>query len=73
MILDPILIQSTYAGFAGIVIGLLIPKKSKSKSSVLNSSGDDLKLKNEVLRDQVKQLESKIKTLEKALEITSKN
>jgi chaperonin cofactor prefoldin len=73
MILDPILIQSTCAGFIGMIIGLLISKKPKSKSSVLNNSGDDLKLKNEVLRDQVKQLESKVKTLERALEITSKN
>lgn len=73
MILDPILVQSTSAGFLGMLIGLLIARKSKPKSSVLNNSGDDLKLKNEVLRDQVKQLESKVKTLERALEITSKN
>lgn len=57
----------------GLVIGLLIRNKPQSKSSVLTGSGDNLKLKNEVLSDQVKQLESKIKTLEKALEITSKS
>ena len=73
MILDPILIQSTGAGFIGMIVGMLISKKAKPKSSVLHNSGDDLKLKNEVLRDQVKQLESKVKTLERALEITSKN
>jgi cell division protein FtsB len=34
------------------------------------ASISDKKLENEVLKDQVKQLESKIKTLEKALDMT---
>ncbi len=58
-----------------LLLGIIIGKgiKTKSKSSVLTGSGDELKLQNEILRDQVKQLESKLKTLERALEITSKN
>ncbi len=56
----------------GVVIGLGLAKQTKRKSSSLSGTGTKT-LENEVLQDQVKQLEAKIKTLEKALEITSKN
>lgn len=58
--------------FIGLMIGFTIAK-SKTKSSVLSGKTSDTKLQNEVLSDQVKQLEAKIKTLEKALELSSKN
>ncbi len=70
-----IFINSYLPILVALVLGLFIGRitKTKSKSSVLTGSSDEQKLNNEVLKDQVKQLESKIKTLEKALEITSKN
>ncbi len=70
-----IFINSYLPILVALIVGLVIGRisKTKNKSSVLTGSGDEQKLNNEVLRDQIKQLESKIKTLEKALEITSKN
>lgn len=56
---------------AGIIIGFIVAQltlKAKPKSQTLSSSAD-FKLEKEVLTDKVKQLESKIKTLEKALEL----
>ncbi len=48
---------------AGLFLGYLLAPKTKKNS---NSNS---KLNNEVLADQVKHLEAKIKTLEKALTI----
>jgi cell division protein FtsB len=53
-------------------IGYILGKKGltkKLKSSVLSGSGDE-NLENELLKDQLKQLEAKIKTLERALDMT---
>lgn len=56
----------------GIITGRFLGKrKSRNRSSVLRSSeNEDILLKNELLEDEVKQLNSKIKTLEKALELS---
>jgi len=54
------------------LIGYILGKKGltkKLKSSVLSGSGDE-NLENELLKDQLKQLEAKIKTLERALDMT---
>jgi len=56
----------------GFLLGFLLAKqrlKSNRKLSGLASLNDN-NLENEVLKDQVKQLSAKIKTLEKALEMT---
>lgn len=55
---------------AGLLVGFNLAKSGKVKNSLSKNfaAGD---LQNEVLKDQVKQLEAKIKTLEKALEMTS--
>jgi hypothetical protein len=56
----------------GFLLGYFLAKqgsKSKRKPSTLNSLSDN-NLENEVLKDQVKQLTAKIKTLEKALDMT---
>lgn len=62
------------ASLVGLIVGLFINNtKRQSKSSVLSGCVDNISLENEVLKDKVKQLESKVKTLEKALELTSKS
>ncbi|MEY3370104.1 MAG: hypothetical protein RLZZ361_774 [Cyanobacteriota bacterium] len=56
----------------GLLFGYFLAKQgagSQRKPASLASISDK-KLENEVLKDQVKQLESKIKTLEKALDMT---
>lgn len=58
--------------FTGLTLGYmisLIPNKRKSHAKgACSHNTDDLKLKNEVLNDKVKQLEAQNKTLEKALD-----
>lgn len=59
----------------GILLGLVGAKlffKPKASKRIAGSADDKLKLENEVLSDKVKQLEAKVQTLEKALEIASK-
>lgn len=59
----------------GLALGFFIGKNTniKNKSSILSGKNSESKLDNEVLSDRVKQLEAKVKTLEKALELSSKN
>lgn len=76
--MDTLLLNAYLIPFiSGLVIGLITafvftklflnkPKATKSPSHEKN------KLEKEVLNDQVKQLEAKIKTLEKALEMSQK-
>lgn len=56
----------------GLVFGLVIAgfKKPKAKS-ILSGADNETKLENEVLQDRVKQLEAKIKTLERAIEMSN--
>jgi hypothetical protein len=56
----------------GILIGYFLAKQGAGSQRKPASLGNfsDRSLENEVLKDQVKQLESKIKTLEKALDMT---
>ncbi len=57
--------------FTGLILGYLIsliPNKRKNPAKGCSHNTDDLKLKNEVLNDKVKQLEAQNKTLEKALD-----
>jgi uncharacterized membrane protein YciS (DUF1049 family) len=59
---------------SGIIIGFLISSffiTTKNKSTLkINDSKSQIEI--EVMQDHVKQLESKVKTLEKALELSSK-
>ncbi len=60
-----------FAGLiAGLVFGFNLAKSKKTQNS-LSKNSQVADLQNEVLQDQVKQLEAKIRTLEKALEMTS--
>ena len=62
--------------FTGLTLGYLItliPNKRKNPGQACSHNTDDLKLKNEVLNDRVKQLEAQNKTLEKALDKAIKN
>ncbi|MDD9897431.1 MAG: hypothetical protein OXU45_00375 [Candidatus Melainabacteria bacterium] len=58
---------------SGLIFGLLIGfnLKKPSRKSVLSGADDETKLENEVLQDKVKQLEAKIDTLERAIEISN--
>lgn len=61
---------------SGVALGFIITKlflnSNKAKPKLAASADNKLKLENEVLSDKVKQLNAKIITLEKALEIASK-
>lgn len=62
--------------FTGLTLGYLIsfiPNNRKSPAKGCSHNTDDLKLKNEVLNDRVKQLEAQNKTLETALNKAIKN
>jgi len=64
-----IIIISAILGFLlGYFLARQNSKTPRKPASLGNFS--DRSLENEVLKDQVKQLESKIKTLEKALDMT---
>ena len=56
----------------GFLIGYFFAKRgtSSQRKPASLSNLSDRSLENEVLKDQVKQLEAKIKTLEKALDMT---
>lgn len=67
------LLSIAIPALTGIIFGLAIGfniKKPKPKS-VLSGADDETKLENEVLQDKVKQLEAKIATLERAIELNS--
>lgn len=75
-LLDPILIKYIALSFTlgtGLGAFFLFPSHwfGNKKTSSSKISSEKSKLENEVLRDQVKQLEAKIATLEKALEMSS--
>jgi len=53
-----------------LVFGFLVGKYYRKPKNFLAYADDSKKLDDEVLRDQVKQLEAKVKTLEKALELS---
>lgn len=58
----------------GLALGILTTKvffKPKATKKIAGSADNKTKLENEVLSDKVKQLEAKIQTLEKALEIAT--
>lgn len=59
----------------GVAIGIFSSRiflKPKTSKGIASSADNKLKLENELLNDKVKQLEAKILTLEKALEMTTK-
>lgn len=76
--MDAALINAYLVPFvSGLIIGLItafvFSKLFFSKNKVKKSpSNEKNKLEKEVLNDQVKQLEAKIQTLEKALEMSQK-
>jgi uncharacterized membrane-anchored protein YhcB (DUF1043 family) len=62
-------------GFAlGLILGFMIFKLTspKTRKSIASSADDSGKLQNEVLRDEVKHLQDKVVTLEKALDMKLK-
>jgi len=59
-------------GLALGVFGTKIFFKPKESKRIAGSADNKIKVENEVLTDRIKQLESKIQTLEKALEIATK-
>lgn len=67
------LITTNLTAILGLIFGLVIGFnfKKSGKKSILSGADDEVKLENEVLQDRVKQLEAKIKTLEKAIQISS--
>lgn len=72
--MDPILLTYIISALIlGLVIGFSVAKSQKGvKASSKNKNAlDKDKLENEVLKDQVNQLNAKVKTLEKALELAS--
>ena len=63
------------AGFLpGLILGFVIFKLTSKKpmKSIAGSADDSNKLQNEVLQDEVKHLQAKITTLEKALDMKLK-
>lgn len=69
----PEIINLGLPSILGLVFGLVIGSnlKKASKKSILSGADNETELANEVLKDRVKQLEAKIKTLEKAIDMTS--
>jgi uncharacterized membrane-anchored protein YhcB (DUF1043 family) len=69
-------LQLTLGFVLGLALGFILTKllwgSNKAKPKLAASADNKLKLENEVLSDKVKQLNAKITTLEKALEIASK-
>ena len=64
-------INILYGFLPGFILGFIVFKLAapKAKKTIASSADDAGKLENEVLRDEVKHLEDKIVTLEKALEM----
>lgn len=58
----------------GFIVGFLVLQftKPKARKSIAASADNDNKLEKEVLQDEVKHLQDKIVTLEKALEMKLK-
>lgn len=67
-------IQILIGFLPGFILGFIIFKASHKspKKSIASSADDAGKLQNEVLKDEVKHLQDKIVTLEKALEMKLK-
>ncbi len=62
-------INSYILPLLGLIVGYFLPRKTRSKS---NHTVQDHKLEQELQQDRIKQLEAKVKTLEKALELSQK-
>jgi hypothetical protein len=63
------------SGFVpGLLLGFILFRifSKKPKKAIASSADDSNKLQNEVLQDEVKHLQSKITTLEKALDMKLK-
>jgi uncharacterized membrane-anchored protein YhcB (DUF1043 family) len=68
------LLQLSMGFLPGLILGFIIFKLTapKAKKSIASSADDASKLQNEVLQDEVKHLQDKIITLEKALDMKLK-
>lgn len=68
------LVQVLSGFLPGLLLGFILFKifSKKPKKAIASSADDSNKLQNEVLQDEVKHLQAKVVTLEKALDMKLK-